>query len=90
MEKNIKCMKINYIIFIIINFCFLIVLLLYVLVFSYVFQNSKIDLMISFILTVVITQALPFIFVFFVSILRFIGLKCDCPSAYNFSLIFTI
>ena len=90
MEKNIKCMKINYIIFIIINFCFLIVLLLYTLVFSYVFQNSKTDLMISFILTVLITQALPFIFVFIVAILRFIGLKCDCPSAYNFSLIFTI
>ena len=90
MEKNIKCMKINYIIFIIINFCFLIVLLLYTLVFSYVFQNSKTDLMISFVLTVVITQALPFIFVFFVAIFRFIGLKCNCPCSYNFSLFFTI
>ena len=90
MEKNIKCMKINYIIFIVINFCFLIVLLLYTLVFSYVFINSKTDLMISFILTVVITQALPFVFVFFVTVFRFIGLKCNCPCAYNFSLFFTI
>ena len=90
MEDNIKCMKINYIIFIIINFCFLIVLILYVLVFSYVFQNSKTDLMISFILTVVITQALPFIFVFFVTVFRFIGLKCNSPCAYKFSLLFTI
>jgi ribosomal protein S8 len=90
MEKNVKCMKINYIIFIVFNFCFLIVLLLYILVFSYVFQNSKTDLMISFILTVVITQALPFIFVFFVTVFRFIGLKCNIPCFYNFSLIFTI
>ena len=90
MEKNIKCMKINYIIFIVINFCFLIVLVLYTLVFSYVFMNSKTDLMISFILTVVITQALPFVFVFFVTVFRFIGLKCNCPCAYNFSLFFTI
>ena len=90
MEKNIKWMKINYIIFIIINFCFLIILLLYVLVFSYVFQNSKTDLMISFILTVIITQALPFVFVFFVTVLRYIGLKCNSPCAYNFSLFFTI
>ena len=90
MEDNIKCMKINYIIFIIINFCFLIVLILYVLVFSYVFQNSKTDLMISFILTVVITQALPFVFVFFVTVFRFIGLKCNSPCAYKFSLLFTI
>ena len=90
MEKNIKCMKINYIIFIVINFCFLIVLLLYTLVFSYVFQNSKTDLMISFILTVIITQALPFVFVFFVTVFRFIGLKCNCPCSYDFSLFFTI
>ena len=90
MEKNIKWMKINYIIFIVINFCFLIVLLLYVLVFSYVFQNSKTDLMVSFILTVVITQALPFVFVLFVTIFRFIGLKCNSPCSYNFSLFFTI
>ena len=90
MEKNIKCMKINYIIFIVINFCFLIILLLYVLVFSYVFQNSKTDLMISFILTVIITQALPFVFVFFVTVFRYIGLKCNSPCAYNFSLFFTI
>ena len=90
MEKNIKWMKINYIIFIVINFCFLIILLLYVLVFSYVFQNSKTDLMISFILTVIITQALPFVFVFFVTVLRYIGLKCNSPCAYNFSLFFTI
>ena len=90
MEDNIKCMKINYIIFIVINFCFMIVLLLYVLVFSYVFQNSKTDLMISFILTVVITQALPFLFVLLVTILRFIGLKYNYPSVYKFSLFFTI
>ena len=90
MEKNIKWMKINYIIFVVINFCFLIVLLLYVLVFSYVFQNSKTDLMISFILTVILTQALPFLFVLFVTIFRFIGLKYNKPWCYKLSLFFTI
>ena len=90
MEKNIKWMKINYIIFIVINICFLIVLLLYVLVFSYVFQNSKTDLMISFLLTVLLTQALPFLFVLFVTIFRFIGLKYNSPCLYSFSLFFTI
>ena len=89
-KNKIKCMKINYIIFVILNFCFLIVLVLYTLVFSYVFINSKTDLMISFIITFVITQALPFIFVFFVTCFRFIGLKCDSPCAYKFSLFFTI
>jgi hypothetical protein len=90
MEKNIKWMKINYIIFVVINFCFLIILLLYVLVFSYVFQNSKTDLMISFILTVILTQALPFLFVLFVTIFRFIGLKYNKPWCYKLSLFFTI
>ena len=89
-KNKLKCMKINYIIFVVINFCFLIVLILYVLIFSYVFVNSKTDLMISFIITFLLAQALPFIFVFFVTCFRFIGLKCDSPCAYKFSLFFTI
>ena len=89
-KDQLKCMKINYIIFTVINFCFIIVLILYVLVFSYVFINSKVDLIISFVLTFILTQALPFIFVFFVACFRFIGLKCNAPCAYKFSLLFTI
>ena len=89
-KSKIKCMKINYIIFVVINSCFLIILILYTLVFSYVFINSKIDLMISFVITFLLTQALPFIFVFFVTLFRFIGLKCDSPCTYKFSLFFTI
>ena len=89
-KNKIKCMKINYIIFLIINFCFLITLILYTLIFSYVFINSKIDLMISFLITFLLTQALPFLFVFFVACFRFIGIKCNSPCAYKFSLFFTI
>ena len=89
-KNKVKCMKINYIIFAVINLCFFIVLILYVLVFSYVFINSKTDLMISFVFTFIITQLLPFIFVFFVTCFRFIGLKCNSPCAYKFSLFFTI
>ena len=89
-KNKLKCMKINYIIFVVINFCFLIILILYVLIFSYVFVNSKTDLMISFIITFLLAQVLPFIFVFFVTCFRFIGLKCDSPCAYKFSLFFTI
>ena len=89
-KNKLKCMKINYIIFVVINFCFLIGLILYVLIFSYVFVNSKTDLMISFIITFLLAQVLPFIFVFFVTCFRFIGLKCDSPCAYKFSLFFTI
>ena len=89
-KSKIKCMKINYIVFVVINFCFLIILILYTLVFSYVFINSKIDLIISFVITFLLTQALPFIFVFFVTLFRFIGLKCDSPCTYKFSLFFTI
>ena len=59
-------------------------------IFSYVFVNSKTDLMISFIITFLLAQVLPFIFVFFVTCFRFIGLKCDSPCAYKFSLFFTI
>ena len=89
-KNQIKCMKINYIIFTVINLCFFIALILYVLVFSYVFINSKIDLIISFLLTFILTQTLPFIFVFFVTCFRFIGLKYNSPCAYKFSLFFTI
>ena len=89
-KKNIKCIKINQIIFMVFNFMFLIFLVIYVLVFSYVFQNSKTDLMISFILTVIFTQLLPFIFVFLVALFRFIGLKNDSECCYDFSLVFTI
>ena len=89
-KKKIKCMKINYLIFSIINLCFFVLLILYVLVFSYVFVNSKTDLMISFIITFLLTQALPFIFVFFVTCFRFIGIKCNSPRLYKFSLFFTI
>ena len=89
-KKKIKCMKINYLIFSIINLCFFVLLILYVLVFSYVFINSKTDLMISFIITFLLTQALPFIFVFFVTCFRFIGIKCNSTRLYKFSLFFTI
>ena len=89
-KNKIKCMKLNYLIFSIINLCFIIVLIIYVLVFSYVFINSKTDLMISFILTFILTQALPFIFVFLVTCFRFYGLKYNSPCAFKFSLFFTI
>ena len=89
LKNEIKCMKINYIIFIIIDVVFILFLILNLLVFSYVFRNSKMDLFISFLITLVI-QFLPFIFVFFVTLFRFIGLNFNCPNIYNISLHFTI
>ena len=83
--KVLKNMKRKYLIFIILNYIVIIFFWYFLSTFCNVYHNSQLDWFYGSLITFAVIEILPFIFCLFISVMRFLGLKCKMEGAYRLS-----
>ena len=82
----IKKMKINYVIYSAVQGAFMFFFWLYLSCFCYAYKNNQIEWFVTSLICFCIIQIWYFISTFFVTSLRYLGIKCGIESCYNISL----
>ena len=82
----LKKMKINYIIYSAVQGAFMFFFWLYLSCFCYAYKNNQIEWFVTSLICFCIIQIWYFISTFFVTCLRYLGIKCGIESCYNISL----
>jgi hypothetical protein len=87
--QSIKHIKVNFgVFFFIVIFCE-ILFWIYLSSFCYCYHGEQIELFFGFLVTQLYIEIFCIPLALYLAIFRFIGLKCDSPCAYKFSLFFT-
>ena len=86
--QSIKHIKINYGVYIFIVIIFEIVFWVYISSYCYCYHGEQLELFLGFLLTQIFIEIFCIPFAFYLTCLRFIGLKCKATTCYKLSQTF--